>query len=287
MDEQLPSFLWRLSAPESLVLLWGPDTGDPWTLKVALLDLVVRRTLRLSTAERPRLLRSPARVNVLSAAELADPSLPRALQAVMEAYSGTRQVLSDGVPVVDLATAVFTRRFRQTRTGFLRKRWDRTGGGYVRTEVLPELERCGYYTRLVVSELAIFSSPHWRLTSTGEAALAELRRITAVGRGAFPEWVERDPELALSFVERAGPAILILGGVAPLLRRLRDRSGADGGSGLGWARDPFSAAELAGSFGPGPDDDLDTAFFALTADVDRAWSNLDRNSGGMFSAGGE
>ena len=42
----------------------------------------------------------------------------------------------------------------------------------------------------------------------------------------------------------------------------------------------FSVAALAGQFGPGPSDGLDSASFAIAAGVDRAWEALRRASSG-------
>src|SRR5215207_6922625 len=130
MDDPLPQFPWRLSAPESLVLLWGPDTGDAWALKVGLLELVVRRALVLKAVEHHRVFRPARPVNVLALGEPLDSAAPRPLRIIVEAYSMVPRRTSDqnGVPVDRLAQAVLTRYFLQIRTRFLRRRWHRSGG---------------------------------------------------------------------------------------------------------------------------------------------------------------
>ncbi|MCC6792158.1 MAG: hypothetical protein IT336_10745 [Thermomicrobiales bacterium] len=291
MDAQLPPYPWRLSAPESLVLLWGPEAGNAWALKVALLELVVRRVLRLSSVERSRLFRSPEQVNMLGPGEQTDWPAPRPLVAVLDVYAGTRPP-ADGVSVVALATAVFRRNVRRVRTGFLRHRMDRTGGGYVDADVLTVLERQGYYTPESAARLGLVRSTRWHLTPSGERARDELKQFMALGRSAFPDWVTSEPELARSYVERAGPAMLLLGGVAPLLRSLhaqeRTRRRDERDDGFGLRGNPFQAAALAGSFGPEPNDDLDAAFFAISEDVDRAWRDHQQgDGGGLIIFGGE
>ena len=295
MDDPLPQFAWRLSAPESLVLLWGPDTGDAWALKVGLLELVVRQALVLKAVDRRRVLRPARRVNVLALGEPLESSATRALRIIIETYPMASGRTDDvnGIPVDRLAHAVFARHFRQVRTGFLRRRWERSGGGYVSTEVLPDLEQRGLYER----EAALFGSKTWTLTANGAKELERLRRFMAAGRESFGTWVEHQPDLAKEYVERAGTSILLLGGVAPLLRRLQERTAKNGDD---WRiqRSPgmpppsgssrlLTAAALAGVFGPGALDDLDAAFFALSGGVDQAWQSVHDGGAGVAAGGGE
>jgi hypothetical protein len=134
------------------------------------------------------------------------------------------------------------------------------------------------------------------MTDEGIAALEELRQITAIGRNQFAGWVTVDPAKAKAFVELAGPAILLLGGLEPLLRRLHQSvsketmpSEASTGWGAGFRSDTergriplpvnaFGVAALAGIFGPGIRDGLDAAFYAISEAVDRAWNATCRES---------
>lgn len=294
MDDALPPYPWRMSAPESLILLWGAETGDAWAVKMALLELLVRRSLTLSCVERQRILRSPQPVHLLSAGIGRDRIDARPLRFVLDvhAMSQASSPNAPGVAVERLTTRLFTHHFRPVRSGFWRRRWDRSGGGFVSAVIMPSLEQQGIFVQEESVRLGLFPSKRWALTTQGIAKREELQRFTAFGHQHFGRCVQDDPERAASFIERAGPALLLLGGIAPLVQKLshgQGRSANDGWqtdhSSPNWNGDPFTVAMLAGSFGPGPHDDLDTAFHVLSVDVDRAWEEMHRRSGVVF--GGE
>src|SRR6188472_3631663 len=80
MVERQPGEPWTLSAPESLVLLTGPETGDAVALRAALLELVVRRSLKLTQATDRRFLILHPKVNVLSGGSAFTKRLEKPLQ---------------------------------------------------------------------------------------------------------------------------------------------------------------------------------------------------------------
>lgn len=281
---ELPARRWELSAPESQVLLTGPETTGDLALKAALLELVVRRVLRLASVEYLRLLVFKGRADVLvrdvtlppreGREQSPDPSASRALQVVLDAYRNPRTYPDGtiGCPVEKFAHAVLTR-------------WPR---GYVHGGVFPALERRGLFAWEGFGPVGVV------LTAEGFAALADLRALLATGRGAFRAWVIDDPERARAFVDLAGPALLLLDDLTPALRKIgRSGIGDSGFDECQHERDrrteranlpptagAFTVAALAGQFGPGPSDGLDSASFAIAAGVDRAWEALRRASSG-------
>jgi hypothetical protein len=271
MSEPMPRRRWELSAPESQMLLWGPETGDAWVLKQAILDLVVRRDLRLVTVPDRRLLVFAKRTDVLVRARPIEAPAPRALSAVTAAFPTTRTYGdgTTGAPVDKVARAVFGRYQKD--------------GGFGNAIVLPALEQRGLFRGTQTSRSIVYAKTTWALTPEGLAALEELRTIMATGRALLPGWVDRDPNLARRFVELAGPALLLHSGLTPMLQHLR-RWAADQPDGQPdpaiRGGDPYSLAALTGAFGPGPADGLDAAFAAISLGVDRAWKAFQRASAG-------
>ncbi|MGH2599897.1 MAG: hypothetical protein ACRDJ9_10985, partial [Dehalococcoidia bacterium] len=274
MNDELPERRWDLSAPESQVLLWGPETSDAWALKPALLELVVRRALRLAAVEERRFcfFLKPAVTNILARGPGEVPAASRALGVVIQVRpKSLRAYVGDvhGTPVDRLAHEVFTRHLQRVRirTGVFR--WQRTGGGYVQSEVMPELERRGLYER---ERAGLFESMRWVLTPEGVAALADLRALLAIGRESFGDWVGRDPARADAYVETAGTSLLLLGGLTPSLLLLKQWA-LNGGEQAHHRPEAgaLCLSALAGPLGPGPFDGLDAASHTIAEGVDRAW----------------
>jgi hypothetical protein len=199
MIDELPK-RWQLPAPESQVLLTGPDTPNNWAIKLALKELVLRKALTLHQSEERRFFILKKRVNILSPGKSLESSAGRPLRAIMEVYPRAQTYKGGitGVPAQKVALEVI--------------RWYRAGGGYVEAEVLPELERRGLYARNTAG-----GSPRWSLTPKGEEALTELRGLLETGRQSLPDWVANDRARATDFVGAAGPALLLLGNPGPWL----------------------------------------------------------------------
>lgn len=186
---------WGLSAPASQVLLTGAATPNTWAVGLALKELVLRRALRLGKERRRRFLVVHRTVDTLTLERW--PKLPgseRSLLGVMEAFPKAAIFRSDAgaVPIEAVVKEV--------------QRWYRPGGGYVQDEVLPELQRQGYY-RIVELQ----SGQEWQLTETGFQKLAELRSMQETGRTKFPGWLHEDPGNAAAYLTSAGATVLLLG----------------------------------------------------------------------------
>ena len=190
----LDSERWELSAPSSQVLLTGASTPNAWAVSLAFKELVLRRNLRLWTERRRRLLRLPRNVDLLALNHWAIPERERALRGVMEAFPKAAMLVSSegGVPIDVAAREV--------------GRWYRAGGGYVQAEVLPELQRRGYY-QVIETERGL----EWQLTDTGMQKLTELRALLDTGRTEFPIWLRDDPGRAVAYLTGAGATFLLLG----------------------------------------------------------------------------
>ena len=269
---------WELSAPESGVLLWGPETRSGEALKLALLELVVRQVLRLVSVRERRLVIFSKTVSLLAPGPGRDRPSGRTLRGVLDATPPSR-TYPDGTVGATVA--------RWARTVVARYQRD---GGYVQAEVLPALEERGLYRRERYRRLGLFAASRWALTAEGLTALAELKALMENARALFGLGTLVDPDSVRAHFERTGAAILLLPGLFPQIRLRREQrweGSADGGVvvhvDVGGERgraseddgrpgepdgDPFDLDALAGVFGPGPLDGLDAAFDAIDAGVD-------------------
>jgi hypothetical protein len=197
MIDDLPDH-WQLPAAESQVLLSGPDTPDDWVIKLGLKELVLRRILTVSTVRERRYLILRRNTDIVSRTRKSAVGLSRPLRAMLDVFpkatfyhGGTT-----GIPVRQAALEVL--------------RWYRAGGGFVKAEILPEMQRLGLYEQ--VSDQGIL---RWRLTPEGEQALIDLRVILERGRAESPTWETGNRAGAAAFIGLAGPAVLLLGNPLP------------------------------------------------------------------------
>lgn len=296
MTDAMRDGRWRLSAPESSVLLWGPETRDREVLKLALLELVVRKALRLVSVQERRLYFWTKRTNVLTVDPPVARRPSRSLQAVIDAHPRLFSYSNGtfGAPIEAWARAVFER-YRQR-------------GGYVQAEVLPALEERGFFTREQSMRLGMFASTQWMITPAGESASEELSGLLDTGRvlfglnttGSGAAREAPDPAQVRAYVDAAGAALLLLRGHYPEIRRQLGRASGrriggnherhvDGpivvfvGGELWWPEDearvapseptdadagPLEIDDLAENLGPEPFDGIDGAYDAIDAGVD-------------------
>jgi hypothetical protein len=257
---------WELPAPESQVLLSGPETKDDWVLKAALLELLVRSSLRLISAEHGRFLRGKRELVALVMGRAAA-EFPT-LQAVIDAYPKP-QALAQGVPVGHLARAVLIR-YRER---------PRFTSGYAQEIVLPALADRGLFSREADVRVQLLGAEGWFLTRAGLAALVALRTMLATARQSFGAWVGSDQARAGAFIESAGAAVLLMDDVIAALPRLREQRSRDHTVATS-AAGAFALTALVGGFGPGTSDGLESANRVIGAAVDWAWLLLRRGHGG-------
>jgi hypothetical protein len=277
MVERQPGEPWTLSAPESLVLLTGPETGDAVALRAALLELVVRRSLKLTRATDRRFLILHPKVNVFSGGSNFTRRLEKPLQHILDLFLPIpRRTFADGVvgvPVKKVAREVL----RQHRPSYHFVLGRRTrilnAQTYVGGTILPELVKHGFY----LCDVSVGGNPSAAITCSitehGIETLSVLRDMVDEGRSSFAGWVDTDPKRAMDYVERAGPAILLLPALAPAIRKLhiqqqfaRIRPGR--------TSSPFGLIALAGIFGPSAEDGLDAASYTIAHEVDLAWESI-------------
>jgi len=271
---------WPLSAPESLVLLTGPETGDAVALRAALLELVVRRSLRLTQVSDRRFLVFHPKVNVFSGGSLFTKRLEKPLQRILDLYPQIPQKRYpdgvSGVPARRLARE-FLRRHRPSYHSVLgRKTRVLNAESYVGGAILPDLVKRGFY----LCDAPAGGNPNEAITCSitehGIETLSVLKDMLDEGRRSFAEWVTTDPKRAMDYVERAGPAILLLPALAPSIRKLHIQQQF---ARIRPARtsSPFGLTALAGIFGPLAEDGLDAASYTLAHEIDLARESVIRS----------
>ena len=270
MTVALPERRWPLSAPESLVLLWGPDTGDTWALSLAILEIAVRHDLGLRTVTRRSMLFFRTNTLVLTGPLTLSQIAGTPLRALFPAHP--LQLRYDGgvtgVPLESIAMPLVAPEV--VRTARKRTRI-RSGPVYVPKHVIPALVQRGLYTYDLPTLPPV-------MTDDGKVALAELRHLLAIGRETLPSLVEHDPTTAWRYLDRAGSALLLVRGLPLVVKRLvdvpdhtvscRDSLDVDDGG-----IRPIPAGALLRPIGPGPDDDLDMALHAITTEVEHQWAD--------------
>ncbi len=292
-ETSLPGNRWRLTAPESCVLFYGPRVGGGQALKLALLELVARGWLELTEVEERSMFRRVRNVAVLQYGSGRQGPGGSPLDAVLELFrSLSHQQASaggSGVPVDDFAWAA-------------RKRYDPLGG-YAKAEVLPSLARRGLYERNESRFLGIFRTTRWEPTRAGSEAWTELELNMALGEERFGEWVDTDPARALAFLGATGSSVLLMNPLHPDIRRLHQRRRTEGGYaggigvypvGVGSSDDPETGLEdLSGAFDPGAFDfdlgvfdGLDSASSAIDSGVDSGGGGGDGGGGWGGDGGG-
>jgi hypothetical protein len=291
----LPQNRWRLTAPESYVLLYGPKSGGS-ALKLALLELVARECLELVEAEERGAFGRTKRVAILRhGSGKRDPGGPP-LDALVELLGSVQTEASEdgsgGVPVAELARAA-------------RKRYGRLAG-YAEAEVLASLMRRGLYERWEQRFLGIFRYTRWEPTRAGVEARAELERNMSLGEERFGQWVDGDPAQALAFLGVAGSSVLLMSPLHPDIRRLHELHRAEGADAasvgvypiIGNVSNNYDLGDEPGNLLGGFDfgafdldlsvfDALDSVFSAIDSGVDSSGGDGGWGGGGSDGGAGE
>ena len=305
MSEAAATFttgIWPLSAPATLVLLWGPETSDPWALKLALVELIVRGDLVIEAATGSRWFGGSSSIYHVKRGATPSTAHPSALSVVLDALPVSRVpgIPDPTISLPDLGKRVFTRHMQKTRS-WRGSRYRQTGPGYMRVSVLPELQGGGLFEERVPRGRWQFGKvTEWDLAPAGEAALAGLRMRLDTCRNAFPDMVRTRPADAWRFLMAAGSAVLLARQLAWSYRELlfwvvdERRQGRDPAAGLPEARywRDQSAVEaswlrledLARGFGPAGELTVDDVFQIVSDEIDRGYMSL-RRGGWWFGFG--
>ncbi len=204
---------WGLSAPESLVLREGVAGQAVPALKLAVLELVGRRVLRVESE--PRRWGRRTWVGPGGGAPPATGPLAGLARTCLWETAGGR----------DRLDKVVARHL---------KAHGRSADRWLEDEVLPGLQARGLLAREERRTLAVFTRTTWRRTPAGDAAAADLEgRLGELRRGVR---FTTDPRDALALVAAAGAAVLLADDAWPLVEDLRRRvagGGAEGGAAAG------------------------------------------------------
>ena len=238
---------WQLTAPESLAIRDGPSADRAQAIKLGLLELITRNSLRLVDAT-GRNWRGRDQVEKLL-------------------VRGSQPLPSSGA-LARIATAFHNtpeKRFADGKSGRAIKDVARTfatdprtrGNRYVQEVLLPELAGRGLYVRQLDHVLGIFPRTRWFLTSEGERRRAELLDMLANGERDLARAPNRDPRQAAAVLATAGAAALLRTSayleMAELSRRLRQDAGSgDGGTTIAAGGGTYSDSPDEAPSGPDP-----------------------------------
>ena len=260
---------WGPTAPESCVLLDGPKASGAEVFRLAVLESIARRNL--SVAGDVDLPDADPPVGVLLAGDRMRPTGERPLDAIQEIFEQIhdRPSRGSGVHVKKLAKA--TRR----RYGSF--------DGYVKAEVLPALERRGFYERRKSKLLWLLPVTRWELTRSGEAARTQLESNRRLGEQHFGEWLRRDPQQAYGFLGLAGSSLLLMEALHPELRDLQDLEDDHDNDVVYPPVPPGAAGDADLDALP----DLGGAISVMDSWTDGAWGDgAGSGGGGWFDGGG-
>ena len=247
---------WELTAPESLVLRDGPRADRAQIVKLGLLELVTRGSLRLVDVEGRNWLGRRRVEKVLASGHRPLPSTGPLAQIATALYNATPRSLPDGTS---------GRRISSVAQAFATGA--RTRGDRYRDEtILPGLAARGLYRREDSRMFGLLQRTHWVLTPEGEARRAELNRLLAEGERELSTHLLRDPREVAAVLAGSGAAALLMTASYPelnaLSQRLRAANTGDGGG--TWAGSPM--------YTDTPDDAVPTEPSPSLTDSTDGWS---------------
>ncbi len=260
---------WRLSAPESYVLLNGTEeTAEPF--KLAIMELVSRGVLALDdfvfrgSADGADVgLNVQTGNKVLRSGPNATVPVEAPLASVVRIYQNIATMAFQG----QVGVAEFLRQARRTYGSI---------NAYTTVELLPALIERGLYGRKKGKRLWLFPVTRTVLTPAGQTARAELQQWVDLGQGSFGPWAGSDPRLAMAFLGGAGASVLLVPPVYTRLRGLYDEVDAPGD--VNW---DGSAID----FDPGSFTALDSSFDTLSSSVDTFTSDTGSRGGSDGGSG--
>ena len=204
---------WDLSAPESLVLRDGPNAKPAEVIKLAVLELVTRRVLRLVEVE-TRNKRGKVKTEVVIGAGSRPAPTEGPLAVVARiALEAKVQTRPDGT--VGIGLPAFARVFVASHKNVPKS--------FIDHSVLPALESRGLYRSERRKWLRIFTYTHWERTPAGDRALTQLGELTTTAERDVAEWSERQPQRLATFLAVAGGAALLVPAAYPTFEEFSNR----------------------------------------------------------------
>jgi len=215
---------WDLTAPESLVLRDGPKADRVQVVKLGLLELVTRGSLRLVDVEERTLLGRSRVERILASGHRPLPSTGPLAQIATAFYNATPTSLPDGTS---------GRKISSVAKAFAAS--SRTAGNRYRDDtILPGLAARGLYRRERDRLFGLIQRTRWVLTPEGERRRAELNRLLTKGERELSMHLLRDPREVAAVLAGTGAAALLMTASYPelnaLSQRLRAANTGDGGA---------------------------------------------------------
>jgi hypothetical protein len=266
-----PVSRWELPAPEAFMLLHGHGASGAGALKLALLELVAAKHLRVTEIKERGFLGTAKKTALLQEGERFGEFPPhRSLISVLSIFKAAPRSNAGG----NLGVTV------KTLAEEARKQY-KTLSGYATAQVWPALVRRDLYREEEHRVLGIFPAIHWAITREGERLKADLERLTEMGKREFPGWIRRDPARAMRFLAVSGSAFYLMSPLFPHIGELRNQIGGDDGG----TSASIIVATTASDEQP-ESEDLDTLSADLAAfeGIDSAFSAIDS---GVDSSGGD
>lgn len=217
---------WDLTAPESVVLRDGPGAKPGDVIKVAVLELVTIRVLRLVEVQARGWRGKPKTEVVIGVGSRSAPTDgPLAIVANI-ALDTKAQTFPDGT--VGLGMQNFAMAFAAKHGGAAQL--------YIPRTVLPALEARGLFMKTRRKFLGLVPVTSWVRTPAGDRAAAQLAELTTTAERDAAEWSERDPRRLAMFLATAGGAALLIPAAYPVFdsfaRRLQARTDDGGTAGI-------------------------------------------------------
>jgi len=271
----VPQAPWPLSAPESWLLLNGPNSASIRPFELAVVELLARGALALTDAVEARRLWGDRTIKIL----VDGPSsggLTAPLGAVFQLYGTSRrrtfQDGKSGVKLRDLGSEV---------ASFYKGRLY----NYGLYDVMPRLMDRGWFGLAPRRFLFFPLQPRYEITLAGTSAQMDLKRWLQALEFKFGAFIDRDPEAALSLAARSGAALLLspiaVSQLYALRGRFPDRQGAVGDA------TPIVWADTDQQFDLGAIDSLVDSFGGFDFSFDVGGLDFGGDFGGGDGGGGD
>ena len=205
----LPSEPWDLPAPDSHVLLNGPDRPDAEPFRLAVMELVGKRHLRMMQVEEPGLLGTKRRSVLVAGDERTRPEA-ESLLAVWNLYyeprtqTAYRKTYKDGTTGVELPA-------------FARAAAEYFGSlqGYAAGVVVPSLIKQGLMEKQAAKILWLIPTTRIVLTPAGVEKRRQLQEIIWLAQQQAGSWAGGGMGMGMESLMFAGAAMLLMPAMFP------------------------------------------------------------------------